>query len=368
MERNFASGLLVAAAFTISQAGAAPAPLRLIQTGFETREWMNEAQIRELSQQVHMTGRCGGFKDVTDHEFRGLQPAVPFFAKTDPTEQATVEKLLLEVRATNLSETVKTLADFGTRDYKTGSGVKAAEWIRDRFKQLGHDRADVQTELFKHRFIQPSVIARIQGKGPHANEIVVIGGHLDSVNIQGGGHDQPNAPGADDDATGVATVIEAFRVLSESGFQPDRTLEFMGYAGEEYGLLGSQDIAEKYAEDGKQVVAVLQFDMTGFPGAGQALHLITDHTNPELTNFIKKLVDAYAKAPWKTARCGYGCSDHASWSDAGFASAFPFEADMDHDNKAIHSKNDTIEKLDFGFANSFARLAVGFLVELGRAP
>ncbi len=362
MEKNFVVGAVALAVTLFSGLASASEPLRLIQTGPQTRQWMSEAQVDELSEANHEAGRCPGFFDVTDFRERTVRPAIPFTGKSELTEQATVEKLLPELKSANLNETVKSLQDFGSRYYKSNSGVKAAEWIKSRFTELAHGRSDITVELFKHRFIQPSVIARIQGKGPKADEIVVVGGHLDSINR----NNQNRAPGADDDASGVATVIEAFRVLSESGFQPERTLEFMGYAGEELGLLGSQDIAESYSKQGKKVAAVLQFDMTGFPGSGQVIHLITDHVNKDLTDFTKKLIDAYAKVPWKTTECGYACSDHASWTDAGYPSVFPFEAAFDDDNKAIHSERDTIEKIDFGFATHYAKVAVGFLVELAK--
>src|SRR5690606_7452875 len=139
--------------------------------------------------------------------------------------------------------------------------------IRDQFVQLARGRTDVTTELFNHRFVQPSVVARIQGHGPHADEHIVLGAHEDSINWSGfvpSARDR--APGADDDASGVATLLETFRVLMDSGYRPDRTIDFIAYAGEEIGLVGSQDIAERYKSQGVKVAAVLQLDMTMYPG------------------------------------------------------------------------------------------------------
>jgi leucyl aminopeptidase len=65
----------------------------------------------------------------------------------------------------------------------------------------------------------------------------------------------------DDDASGLACVLEIFRVLMESSYRPKRTVQFMAYAAEEAGLLGSKDIARAYHRQGVNVVAMLQMEM-----------------------------------------------------------------------------------------------------------
>jgi leucyl aminopeptidase len=222
----------------------------------------------------------------------------------------------------------------------------------------------VKVDLFSHSWEQPSVIASIAGQGPHKNEIVVIGGHEDSINQSAFGSREMTAPGADDNASGVATVLEVFRVLLQSGFKPDRTLMFMTYAGEEVGLLGSQDIANRFRNEGKSVVAVMQLDMTGFPGAGNQVVFMTDNVSPELTKFSQKLMDTYVRVRWSTDRCGYACSDHASWNRAGFSAVMPFEATMSTDNKDIHTTRDLIGKLDFNHGLAFMKLGLAFMSEL----
>ncbi|MBC7690567.1 MAG: M20/M25/M40 family metallo-hydrolase [Methylotenera sp.] len=357
-----------AAAPAVSAASAAThiaQGLRLIETAPGKQAWMSEKEIGELSNFAHDQGHCGGFMDVTEHLNRQTL-AVPFslFDGREATQQKIVTPLLREVSAAKLLEKVRVLSAYKNRYYKSATGVQAAEWIRDQFKAIGKNRSDISVELFKHSFIQPSVIARIAGRGPHKDEIVIIGAHEDSINWKGffpGANDI--APGADDDASGVATVLESFRILVEAGYQPDRTLEFMTYAGEEKGLLGSQDIARSYQKAQKKVVGVLQMDMTFYPGSTPAITLINDNTNAGLTDFTVKLIDTYVKFAHVLAPCGYACSDHASWNDAGYPSVFPFEAKMDDDNPAIHSPQDTLDKVDIVFGTHFVKLVTAFAVE-----
>jgi len=154
----------------------------------------------------------------------------------------------------------------------------------------------------------------------------------------------------------------------DNNFNPDRTIEWQGYAAEEVGLLGSQAVANAYKRDGKKVFAMLQNDMTGFnPAANQnKVGIITDFVDVNLTAILRKLVTEYGKLPWADTRCGYACSDHASFTRAGYRSAFSFEVhQFSMLNRNIHTANDVISHLDMKRNVQFVKTAVGFAQELG---
>jgi leucyl aminopeptidase len=356
---------------TLAHSSWAQSPqMRLIETAPGRAHWMRPSDIDALSDARHTSGHCGGYMDITDFQDDpvSLHMTDPtqfdLFADRDPWRQELVEQLLPELSPAELLQNVRHLSSYYDRFYQSETGVKSATWIRDRLAGLASHRSDVKVELVTHNFKQPSVIATITGTHPTLkNEIVVIGGHLDSINQYSWGS-QAQAPGADDNASGTSTVMEIFRVIVESGYQPQRTLQFMGYAGEEKGLLGSQDIARRYKQEGKRVVAAMQFDMTFFPGSTEKLTFITDFTDPSLTRFSQKLMDTYVKMPWVTDTCGYACSDHASWTKNGYASAFPFEAPSKDMNSKIHTTADTIVNgLDADFGLLFAKLGLAFALE-----
>src|SRR5690606_16105710 len=97
---------------------------------------------------------------------------------------------------------------------------------------------------------QSSVVLTIQGQ-TLPDEIAVLGAHLDSICSRSGTTNgqancdtgvttaQRRAPGADDDASGIAVLTEVLRVVLDNGYRPQRTVKFMGYAAEEVGLVGS---------------------------------------------------------------------------------------------------------------------------------
>ncbi|MBC7384814.1 MAG: M28 family peptidase [Cryobacterium sp.] len=338
---------------------AAEEPRRLIETRPGHRFWSTREDRENLSRRAHEEGRCGGFMDITDYPIRGPLPPQSFrlLAGLEPKEQANVLPLIREADEGNLISVITHLSAFEDRNYQTQSGVQAAEWIKDQYTRFAGNRPDIKVELVKHRFRQPSVIATIQGSGPARDEIVVIGGHLDSIS-------PGKAPGADDNASGTATVMEAYRLIVKSGMRLNRTLQFMGYAGEEEGLLGSQDIATRYREEKKNVVGALQFDMTMYPGSNPRMTYITDYTNRDLNRYTERLSDEYVKALWIEDECGYACSDHASWTSAGYRSTFPFESAFGSDNPDIHTPRDTLDKLTPSHGLKYLKLALAFGVEM----
>jgi len=365
-------GLLLISTLVVTNHAQAQEPLsHLIQTSGLAPKWMSPSEINKIIEEQHSLGKCGGFMDVTHQDWDNPlfdQPYSPAFGilglnKILPTEQKTVVPLLTELSAQELEQSVSKLSSYPNRYYKSQAGQDSALWIKSQFEALSKNRTDVSVSTFTHkRFNQPSIIATIQGKGQNANEIIVLGAHEDSINMIL----SRGAPGADDNASGVATLLEVFRVLMDSGFQPDRTLQFMTYAAEEVGLLGSQDIAASYRKFNKNVVAVLQFDMTMFasPGRETEMTLITDYTDRTLNQFTKMLIDEYVKIKWHEDECGYACSDHVSWTKAGYASTFPFETRVDEYNRKTHTAKDTLEQIDPNFGLYFAKFGLAFAIEM----
>lgn len=338
---------------------------------------LSEGDLEAVSSFAHEAhNRCAGFiVHNTLDEARDALRAVRNFrnlpapASFSVGQQTLVQSLLPNITEANILATFTHLSTaYNNRYYQNVSGQMSAEWIRDEWAGHAAGRSDVTVETVSHSgYIQPSVVLTIQGNSL-ASEVVVFGAHLDS--IRSGSNNDANtiAPGADDDASGIASLGEAIRVLLSNGFTPDRTVKFMGYAAEEVGLRGSGDIAQQHADAGTNVVAMMQLDMTAFNGSVEDIVFISDFTNAELTSFAGQLIDTYLPGvQHSTDQCGYGCSDHASWHNRGFPAVMPFEARFGQHNQTIHSGNDTVATLNNSAAHSikFSRLALAFAVETG---
>ena len=141
----------------------------------------------------------------------------------------------------------------------------------------------------------------------------------------------------------------------------------MWYSAEEEGLIGSQQVVSVFKKQRIPVEAVIHFDMTGYAKNNDpTLWLIKDYVDANLTNYLEQLITTYVKQPVQYTRCGYACSDHASWTQEGYAAAMPFEASFGNDNPYIHTSNDTIDHLSVTHMTDFAKLGVAFAVELAQ--
>jgi bacterial leucyl aminopeptidase len=342
---------------------------------------LGSVSTEELTQTIHPTfPRCGGYMAFDTREQAVAEVNNPFYAAnrllklTFPKvvdQQAHVLPALSLVDKQEIMATINTLTSFGTRFFNSNKGQEAALMLEARWKTLGAGRPDFSVERIAHKWKQNSVIATIKG-AIEPDEIVILGAHLDSINMA----NMNAAPGADDDASGIAVISEILRVLRQRDFKPRRTIQFMAYSAEEVGLKGSKEIAERYASEMKKVVAVLQFDMSGFSGSDKNMYFISDeeYVNKDLTDFLKSLIAEYnGSGPHEITHgdtlCSYGCSDHVSWTRVGYPSAFPFEATFENFNTSIHSPMDVVAQMDTTGTHQarFAKLGLEYAIEIGKS-
>lgn len=299
------------------------------------------------------------------------------------TEGETVQQALDVISQSNIEDQIEELESYGTRYHTTAAAQRSAVDLKAKWEAMAtaYNREDISVRLVDHsnasggRTPMSSVVMTIQGS-ELPNEYVIIGGHLDSTSNQR----TTNAPGGDDDASGISVITEATRTLLEIGFVPRRTIEVMAYAAEEVGLYGSKDIANRYGRNNIDVVAVGQFDMSNFKSSSRDVYFITDSNaiDPTLTSFFQDLLDTYHgsnsgdRITYGTTTCGYGCSDHRFWFENGYRTAFPFESsfpDFQSNNRIYHQTSDRMRNVPGGDAShsfKFAKLAVEYLIEVAK--
>ncbi len=172
------------------------------------------------------------------------------------------------------------------------------------------------------------------------NEVVVVGGHRDSVRV---------SPGANDNGSGTAAVLEAARLLAE--VPTVRTIHFIGFGAEEVGLIGSAFYVRNASAS---VVGMVNMDMVGRGPAILAGNL-TGH--PAMLD----VADAVARGLGLTLRrFRLGQSDHVSFEQAGIPAVFLHTGDDD----AIHTPNDVLERVSGQLIATAASLAAGIALEV----
>lgn len=321
-------------------------------------------KVETLSHLMHHEGiacgalmRLNGDPMVVDVADGAGEPLVPV------TETlAHVPSLVDQVSGDRIRSAVDELSKITTRFHSSPTGQSVPTFLKEKYESLADGRDDVVVELFDHgsRTSQDSIVVRVVGATrPH--EIVVLGSHIDSVNWSEGS--SARSPGADDNASGTSTNLEIFRVLMASKLRPERTIEIHGYAAEEIGLVGSQDMAQKYKAAGKNVITMVQHDMNLYkaPGSPDKIWFVTNNTWDPFNSSLGTLIDRYVGVQWGKKSLSGGDSDHTSWRRQGFVTAFPFEDPAGY-NRQIHTSRDSLEIASaISQAAAFAKLGVAYL-------
>jgi len=199
-------------------------------------------------------------------------------AQTIVVRDPEIENMVKEVNPDSLQSYIKGMVAFGTRstvssttDLKKGIGA-ARNWVLAKFNQFaaasgGRLTAFVDTSTYPadgRRVKTPinlgNTVATLKGTDPNDTRIFIISGHLDSrrIDVMDGTND---APGANDDGSGSAAVLECARVMSKHSFPA--TIIFVTVSGEEQGLLGSGYMAKKAKAQNWNIEAVLNNDIMG---------------------------------------------------------------------------------------------------------
>jgi hypothetical protein len=199
-------------------------------------------------------------------------------AQTTISRDTQIEKMVSEVAKDSLESYIRKMVSFGTRntlsiqtDTKRGIGA-ARNWVLSRFNEFAKESGGRLTAFIDTVTLQPdgrridkptllgNVVATLKGTDANDDRIFIISGHLDNMrsNVMDGTGD---APGANDDASGVAAVMECARIMSKQSFPA--TIIFVAVSGEEQGLLGANYMADKAKKQTWNIEAVLNNDIMG---------------------------------------------------------------------------------------------------------
>lgn len=378
----------------------------------------------------------------------GAQPDFMLHATpigTAPADPA-IARALASIKASQINQTIEKLVGFGTRNTSSSmdtnlapdQGINAAaDWIAAQYDAISREcggclevKRDTFTadpasgEPWARRITKPTKISNIyailRGSDPaQAKRMVLVTGHYDSMNsnaMANWADTSGAAPGANDDASGVAVSLECARALSKLKFPS--TIVFVAVAGEEQGLVGSEHLAKLAKSDGWDLEAVLNNDIVGGNTTpGDTLQLKdrvrvfsegipvaatpeeqrrirdlgkeNDSPSRELARLIADTARSYfpsmgrqkkfsaflVSRPDRYLRGG----DHSSFNREGFAAVrfTEWREDYNHQHKNIVRpptgssapvQGDLLEFVDFGYVAQVARLNAATLATLAFAP
>ncbi|PZG09830.1 M20/M25/M40 family metallo-hydrolase [Nonomuraea aridisoli] len=354
----------------------------------------------------------------------GTAPAASASSGRDGREPtADLRRMLREISAANIRRTILKLVSFGTRNTLSAQddstrGIGAArDWLFEEFKKAAAPsggRMTVELQTFVQpaqppRYPQPTpvtnVVATLRGaQTESAGRTYVVSGHYDSMPTRVTDF-LSDAPGANDDASGVAAVLEMARVMATRTF--DATIVFMAVAGEEQGLWGSTYFAEQARQQNLNIAGMFTNDIIGSsigqngirdpytvrifaeglaetPSAAEADWRRfgggeTESAARQLARFVKEVAENDAtrmqvKMIYRRDRFGRG-GDHMPFLERGYAAARFTETNEDwrHQHQDVRVEDgvqfgDLPEYCDFDYIARVARVNAISLASLALAP
>jgi len=322
--------------------------------------------------------------------FPSPQPARTVAPDGPPATDPEIEALVAAVQPARLTGDIRQLVGFGTRhalssadDRRRGVGA-ARNWLAAGFSRLGGGSAgrqvlvefeDFALDFAGRKTTQRNVVATLPGIGK-PKRLVYLTAHYDS-RIQDVTNGNADAPGADDNASGVATLMELARLMSRR--QWDATVRFVAFAAEEPGLKGSRYHAPAAAKLGLPLLAVFNNDIVGGSKAGDgsadAGHVRVFSADPDdgpsrrLARYAHVIGQRYGMLEVvvvpRADRADRG-GDHQPFSEAGFAAVRITAAAEDTGRQ--HTPQDTMDRLDPAYHAAVTRLNLALAANLVLAP
>lgn len=292
------------------------------------------------------------------------------------------QDLVRMIDAKRMRATVEKLASFHTRNTLSATLNDAAEWLAGEYRKIDGMQVEVMRYTIPRGRRVPEdrevvqVVATLPGS---SGRRLLMGGHLDSLNLQVDAA-TGRAPGANDDASGVAAALEVARVLATRKWE--QTLVFVGFTGEEQGLHGARALAQRAKTEGWQLEAVFNNDTVGSSGnlAGQKntrqVRVFSEegttenpHASRELARFIEfatrgKVRGFGVKLVLRRDRFGRG-GDHTPFAEAGFNAVRFIEVHEEYARQ--HTPDDLPEHMDWNYLANVARTNLVALVSLASA-
>ncbi len=288
-------------------------------------------------------------------------------------------EIVNKVSGKRMIATIQELEGFGSRAFYLASAEDSAEYLHGRFAQIG-------LSVEYHEFLVGShhvrnVVATLQGTS-NSEGVLLFGAHYDSENRLAESYDTSanlSAPGADDDASGVAAVVELATVLSDQHFP--NTIKFVAFAAEEMGyddsggLKGSAAFVERERTRGVAYLGSAIMDMIGYRGAnGNHIVAIVNSNEDPLQEATLDSVPRYQLE----LQLDIELAPSASWSDhypfwvAGYPSMLLIEELSYPDNIPVnpyyHSSDDTSDKLSESQMENATKALAGGVLQVTQPP
>lgn len=285
---------------------------------------------------VLMVLGCLGVRAQAPHIYEHTYPVV---ASENPQIRALMDSVAID----SIEAYIEHLCSYHNRRYDSRYIWEVQDWLVSRYQAFGVDTVMLHDFPVPDSTIETADnIIAVQWGAKTPQEFVVCGAHYDSWNDDGEDPDTIRSPGADDNASGVAGILETARLLSHYTF--DRSIIYANWCAEEIGLVGSAAYARDMAEQGMDIVGYFNLDMTGYLQEGSDIHVHLMYTTQDSTiaDYVYGFSHTYfPDMPIHQDWLAWGDSDYSSFNRNGYPAVHPFE-DVRASSPYIHSRQDVL--------------------------
>jgi hypothetical protein len=283
------------------------------------------------------------------------------------TKRGVIDDLITLVEPDSVESYMQALQDFQTRYAYADTRDAVAQWIADKFTSFGINEV-IQDSFYYDGIWHKNVVATLPGS-VSPDEYIFIGGHHDSI-VHFGQNPDPMvfAPGADDNASGAAGVLEMARVIMEMGYQPDVTIVFCTFGAEEIGLVGSYFLSTEAAQAGLNLRAMINADMiaNNTKSPGEWLVDVYRYTGAEhLYELALQLIPQYTTLTFGYSGLNSNGSDSYYFWVNGYDPVYFFENEF---SPYYHSNQDIVANCDVNYCSEVIRLELATLISLASMP
>lgn len=273
-----------------------------------------------------------------------------------------LDQVLESVNADSIASYIQTLEDYGSRFALLDNRREISDWIASQFTRFGYTNVAIDSFYVNNYNTWQYNVVCIEEGSVFPDQYVVIGGHHDSIITPNINEAYTYAPGADDNASGTAAVLETARVLKENNIQLNNSLRFVTFAMEEFGLFGGYHDAEYLADNNVNVVAMLNSDMISNSPSDDYIFTLRNYpgaeglTNLALANSSELDMTTFAL---DTSITG---SDSWAYHSNGFKAIFFAEYEF---SPYYHSDQDISENTNPDYAAQFIKLVASTAISVG---
>ena len=261
------------------------------------------------------------------------------------TENLVIRSLMDSVSIDSIKANIEHLCSYHNRRFDSRYIWEVQDWLTSRYEQFGVDTIllhDFKVNKPDYPEETADNVIAVQWGTKTPQEFVICGAHYDSWNDDGVDPDTIRSPGADDNASGVAGILEIARLLSHHTF--DRTIIYANWCAEEIGLIGSASYAADCAAQRMNIVGYFNLDMTGYLKEGSDIHVHLMYTSQDslIADYVYNFSHVYfPEMPIRQAWLQWGDSDYSSFNRNGYPAVHPFE-DVHASSPFIHTRSDVL--------------------------